>query len=85
MKEGLFITIEVHDFPPEDSFEIFAAVSSKHWYKRLFGLTDYYPLPIVALNNQAPISMTQPIQVPPGEVVKFDTMEPEEDDPTLDD
>ena len=29
--------------------------------------------------------MSEPIQVSPGEVVRFDTMEPEEDDPTSDD
>jgi len=50
--EKLFITVEVIQLPPGEMFEVFAAVESAHWYKRLVGLKDYYPLQIVALNSK---------------------------------
>lgn len=49
--EKLLITVEVTEMPPGNQFDVLAAVQSKHWYKRLLGLKDYYPLQIVALNK----------------------------------
>ena len=50
--EKLFITVEVIQLPPNKIFKVFTTVESAHWYKRLVGLKDYYPLQIVALNSK---------------------------------
>jgi len=53
MNEKLLVTFEVEAFPPSSNnhFDVFIAVESKHWYKRLFNLCDLYPVEIIELKT----------------------------------